>query len=821
MLKSQAKILNELSVAAFAIDKNHRIISWNKSCEDLTGFTAKEMLGTTDQWKVFYPVKRPTLSDLVLDGTAEEFKFYYDIDMEEQTSSFEIYKSEGWLELANKKVGYFAFEAKAIYSDSGEIVGVFEMLFDLTSHKHLSSKLKLSYDVFDKISDGVIITNEKNEIVFSNKAMEVMSGYSQSELLGKQPGFLGENNQKTNEKMWEHLHKHDMWKGYLVNQHKNGTEYSVNLSITKLKTDNNEVNYVGLLTDITKQRKILEQLNFLAHYDYLTKLPNRRYIEEKITKAIANADKKHTKCAVLFLDLDKFKHINDSLGHGAGDILLKEVAKRLKNVIRSCDIVARQSGDEFVILLDQINSEDEILPIVKKIQKTFEKSFMVKKHKISITNSMGVSVYPNDGKTCSQLLKNADTAMYWSKYTANLNYSFYSNEMNAHIVENINIIDKLNSALNKNLNVYFQPQYCIKTRKFFGAEALIRWYDEDLGWVRPDKFIPLAEEFGIINQIGNFVLKQACEVIQKTNLKISVNLSPIQLADEDLYNNIKKYIEQYNINPNLLTLEITETAFIQNFSQAKEILGNLKTLGISFALDDFGTGYSSLSYLYQLPFDYLKIDQSFLRNKENMSIVNSIIDMAEKLNLMTIAEGVETMEQLIILKYSGCSIIQGYYYSKPLPIDKFIKFVNDGDENLDINQIYDCAVINLEKVGFHNIDNEHRSLIEKIDLIEDYIIRADNNLNLKKEMKQLYEELLDHFINEESAMIENNYPDYLKHKKEHNDVIDKYVLLTQDIFSNKLKTQAVLSFMRRWFVGHILLADKKFIDYCRENNFKY
>lgn len=663
---------NAIPLPAFAIDNEHNIIFLNNAFEKLMGIMQKDILGLSN----YRSEKRPFLANLLLDGTKEDFLKYYNLNKDEIVNSC---KAESWLLTKNKELKYISCEAHLLYGENGEVIGAFECMKDLTENRFTDDKLKMHYSVFDVVSEGIIISDENNKILFINNAMTQMSGFSLEEAIGQIPYELFASKKiKQNffHNGWTNLKTEGRWKGEFYNTTKDGRDYRVKAQVSKIILESGDINYIGLVSNINEQKKMLEQLDFMAHYDDITKLPNRTFLEQKINAAMKVCEKNNTKCAVIFLDLDKFKNVNDSLGHDIGDILLREIGKRLKKYARKEDTVAHQGGDEFVILLENISDEEEVVSLAKEIKKVFDKSFKIKNHKISVTASIGISIYPIGGKTANDLLKNADTSMYFIKGKSKGDISIYTEEMNQHIIENIKIIDKLNYALPKDLNVYFQPQYCSTTKKIIGAEALIRWLDDELGWVRPDKFIPLAEEFGLIKPIGRFVLNKSCEVIKETGLKVAVNISPIQLMDEDLEKDIDKAIKKHKIDPSLLTLEITEGAFISNFEAVKSVLNKIKLLGIKLALDDFGTGYSSLSYLSQLPFDYLKIDQSFIKNQDNLILVSSIIDMAKKLNLTTIAEGIETLEQLNLLRHNGCNIIQGYFYSKPLTLEKLREFIH-------------------------------------------------------------------------------------------------------------------------------------------------
>jgi diguanylate cyclase (GGDEF)-like protein/PAS domain S-box-containing protein/hemerythrin-like metal-binding protein len=802
--------INLIKEPTFAVDLNHKVILWNKSCEEFTGILAKEMIGTRNHWQIIYNYPRPCLLDLVVDGDENELIKLYG---KETLKVNGVYGYEGWFFNRKKELKFLYVEAKIIYDSNNKPIGAVECVNDLTEKTIMNEKLKFSYSVFDKVAVGVIITDQAKNIIFINKHMEKISGFFLEDVIGKNHSyiFLDYSDSEKMEQILNSLKENGSWHGELVGLTKDGKEYKAKVNSSKLTMDQRETHYVSLISNITEQKKTIEKLKFLANYDYLTKLPNRAFLEQKIKQCINDCEEKNQKCAVMFLDLDKFKNVNDSLGHDVGDVLLKEVAKRLKDKVGDNGIVARQGGDEFVILLENIKNIDSVKLIAKNIKNSFSRSFNVKKHKISVTASIGISIYPENGITVNDLLKNADTSMYSSKDKRSGEVSIYEEKMNQHIIENILIIDKLNRVIDSDLIIYFQPQYCLKTKKLFGAESLIRWYDEDLGWIPPAKFIPIAEEFGLIKKIGSFVLNETCKMIKDSNLKISVNLSPIQLADEDIVKDIEKAIKKYKINPSLLTLEITEGAFISNYNDAKKVLLNLKNLGVQIALDDFGTGYASLSYLNQLPLDYLKIDQSFIKDPNNMSIVISIIDMAERLNLKTIAEGVETVDQLIMLKYSGCSFIQGYYYSRPIKKEDFLDFIKK-DNSQKVESVYDYALIDLKEFGVGILDEDHKLLLIELEKIEEGISNKKAREELINSLNGLYNKFLNHFFEEEGLMVDFEYKKYNHHKTEHNKMLEKYLLYLNDIIADKKPILPFLSFVRRWLIGHIMIEDRDFIE---------
>ncbi|MCK5881687.1 MAG: EAL domain-containing protein [Sinobacterium sp.] len=429
------------------------------------------------------------------------------------------------------------------------------------------------------------------------------------------------------------------------------------------------------------------QLHQRSNYDSLTQLPNRHFFIEQLEHQIKVAHREKSKIAVLFLDLDRFKIINDNLGHATGDQVLKIIAERLETTIRGNDTVARWGGDEFVIFLSDIRNQQEIEMIIKKITEVVEEVIHLADRQFHISTSLGISRYPSNGKDAVSLLKNADVSVYRAKEKGAGNHAFYVADMDANNVDRLSMETKLRRAIENNqLTLVYQPKVDIKNNKLSGVEALIRWHDDELGFVPPSQFIPLAEEIGIIHKIGEFVIRTACKqnaswrAMGLPSVRIAVNLSPSHLSDPKIVEHILKEMEFYKIEPSELELEITEETFLDSSEQCKKNLSLFHKFGLRISIDDFGTGYSCLSYLLDLPVTTLKIDGSFIKKlgtqPENDGIVNAIMTLGHGLGLDVVAECVETKEQLDFLQKNGCDVIQGYYFSKPLKPDQFVDYMN-------------------------------------------------------------------------------------------------------------------------------------------------
>ena len=440
-----------------------------------------------------------------------------------------------------------------------------------------------------------------------------------------------------------------------------------------------------IVRDITEQHKSSEVIRRHAYYDTLTLLPNRFLALDRLSQMIIDSEKSHKNIAVFFLDLDDFKKVNDSLGHEVGDKLLIEAALRLTKAIRKEDTIGRLGGDEFIVLSQGLNDENDPQTIADNLLKVFREPFQIDGRELILTLSIGIAVSPENGYTVSDLLRNADTAMYQAKSLGRNAYSFFTKEMNIAMIRRFEIEEQMHGALERNeFEVYYQPQFDVKTNKAIGAEALLRWHSAALGNITPDEFIPIAEHTGLIVVIGQYVVKQALNFLNQWQTSegeqytIAVNLSPRQFRDKNLIPFIKESLDEANIGAGSLELEITEGVLMTGQSYIADALQALQKLGVKLSMDDFGTGYSSLSYLRQYDFDVLKIDRSFIngitQNKEDRDLVKASIAIAHNLGLDVVAEGVEITEQLTILKELNCDYVQGYYFSKPMPAAHFIDF---------------------------------------------------------------------------------------------------------------------------------------------------
>ncbi|SHK67485.1 PAS domain S-box-containing protein/diguanylate cyclase (GGDEF) domain-containing protein [Marinobacter antarcticus] len=447
---------------------------------------------------------------------------------------------------------------------------------------------------------------------------------------------------------------------------------------------------VIVVRDITEQHNSAEIIRQHAYFDTLTLLPNRFLSLDRLSQILEEAKRSSEKIAVLFLDLDDFKKVNDSLGHGVGDKLLIEAAKRLKYALRKSDTVGRLGGDEFIVLLRALADDNNAIDIAENLLKVFREPFQIDGRELILTLSIGIAIYPENGICASDLLRNADTAMYQAKASGRNSYSFFTKEMNEIMLRRFEIEGQLHSALERNeFEVHYQPKFDVKTGNIVGAEALLRWKNPALGNVRPDEFIPIAEHTGLIVPIGKYVVKEALrflnewESAHQRDYTMAVNLSPRQFRDKDLIKFIKNSLSDASIKPESFEFEITEGVLIIGNSYIDDALDELHKLGVKLSMDDFGKGYSSLSYLRKYSFDILKIDQSFINgmtlNKEDFNLVKATIAMAHSLDLLVVAEGVEMRKQLTLLDELGCDLVQGYYFSRAIPAKELIAFQHPED----------------------------------------------------------------------------------------------------------------------------------------------
>ena len=536
--------------------------------------------------------------------------------------------------------------------------------------------------------DMIVATNLDSKIVGFNSAAQRTFGYSEAEVIGKPIDILyGKSSDLINVR--KEIAKFEKFEGEIINKRKNGGKFYSFMSASPLLDSKGKVvGVMGISRDITERKQAEEKIEHMAYHDQLTGLPNRILLTDRINQVLARGRRQSNLAVILFLDLDRFKFINDSLGHDAGDKLLKAVAERLKKSTRKSDTLARHGGDEFTILIQDLSKIEYITNLIERVFTAFEAPFNLEGRKFFITISMGVSIYPNDGEDAEALLKNADIAMYRAKEEGKNSYQLFTNAMHENTTARLNLEYKLRKAIEKEEFVlHYQPQVDITTGEVIGMEALLRWQDPKEGLIPPGNFIPLAEDTGLIVPIGEWVLRTACiqnKMWQERGFKpvtMSVNVSMRQFKQKDFVDIVKVTLKETNLNPQYLELELTETILMDDVESVIKKLHELKALGIRLSIDDFGTGYSSLEYLKRMPIDMLKIAQEFVKDinvdLNDVAIAKATIQMAQSMGLEVIAEGVETIEHQRILTDLHCNKTQGYLFSKPVPPEEFERLLID------------------------------------------------------------------------------------------------------------------------------------------------
>jgi diguanylate cyclase (GGDEF)-like protein/PAS domain S-box-containing protein len=547
------------------------------------------------------------------------------------------------------------------------------------------------------IGEAVVCTDILGNITFLNLVAEKMTGWSLQEAAGRPMTDVfrtwdtrgSEHTETTAELAILQIRAVHLPPSCTLIR-RDGLEIPIEDSIAPIHDrQGNAIGAVIVFRDVSVAQAMARQITHSAEHDFLTGLPNRMLLNDRIGQAVASAKRRKKQVAVLFLDLDGFKHINDSLGHPVGDKLLQSIAKRLAATVRGADTVSRQGGDEFVVLLADLSNADDAVNMAARMLRTVAEPHSVGLHDLHVTTSIGVSVYPDDGGDAETLIKNADTAMYQAKENGRQSYQFFKPAMNARAVERQSIEESLRRALDRQeFAIHYQPKICMRTGFITGAEALIRWTHSVRGSISPAQFIPVAEDCGLIVPIGRWVLRQACEQARewlKAGLPattMAVNVSAMEFQDEGFLENLTLILKESGMDPRALELELTESALMKRVEATAAILHTLKESGVQIAVDDFGTGYSSLSYLRKFPIDSLKIDQSFVRQigrgTDDAAIVTAVISMARSLKLRVVAEGVETSKELEFLKAHECDEAQGYYFGRPMPADQFAILLKAG-----------------------------------------------------------------------------------------------------------------------------------------------
>lgn len=564
-------------------------------------------------------------------------------------------------------------------------------LTDITEKIKAELEVKKFMMAVGQTVDWMIITNKHGIIEYANESVARITGYSIEEIIGKTPSIWKSDkyNQDFYKNLWDTILSGKPYQNVIINRKKNGELFHLSQSISPLKSEDGEILYfVSTGKDITESVVLEDKLYYLSYYDMITGLPNRTEFSRRITQAITNAELGTRKVAILIMDINKFIFINETFGTEIGDMVLRSIGNQLSKAIGKKNVVARIGGDEFGIILEDIKSSEDIFVYIDKIFKLIQQPIRIDEQEIVLSMSMGISIYPNDGKDMKQLLSKTEIALSLARRSETNTYMFYGEHMNSDAKNFLLMENKLLKAIKNNeFTVYYQPYFNLKTHTLAGLEALVRWDDRESGIISPGVFIPILEETGFIKEVGRQIIQIVCRQLREWIdqgyhvVPVAINLSPVQFRSSTLLEDIMEAVKGYDLNPNLIVFEITESTFMEDIAATYEVLKEMKHAGFTISIDDFGTGYSSLSYLKKFPVDHLKIDLSFIRDitkdTDDKAIVNAIISMAHHLNLKTIAEGIEQEEQLKELYSLQCDIGQGYYWSKPVPahiVESFLKY---------------------------------------------------------------------------------------------------------------------------------------------------
>ncbi|MBF0191310.1 MAG: EAL domain-containing protein [Magnetococcales bacterium] len=659
--------------AIVVMDANKLVHIFNPAAERVFGYAAAEMMGQN-------------VSRLMPNPMRDAHDGYVDRYLE----SGERKMIDQGREVVCQRQDQSVFPAELFVSEmrvSGfrMFVGVIN---DITERKRAEETLILARKVFEHAGEAILITNAGGVITDVNPAYEVITGYRKDEVLGKSPSITksGRHDEAFYREMWQQLLSSGQWEGEIWDRRKNGEVFPKWVSISAIRNSVGELtHYMAIFLDISDQKAVEHKLERLAFYDALTGLPNRMFFQERLSQDIARARRTDVQLALMFIDLDRFKWVNDTLGHAAGDNLLKQISLRLRGCVRESDTVARLGGDEFTIILADLVNTDHVAQVAQKLIATVCEPVHLLNQNVYVGASIGIALFPFDSGNQETLIKLADMAMYQAKEAGRNTFCFASKEVHVKAFDRIAMEDELYKALDREQLVpFYQPKWDLRVDRLCGAEALVRWIKPDGVLVNPGQFIPLAEETGLILSIGKQVLSSAAASTARWTegssivFKMAVNLSSREFQQADLLEQIRDVLEKTGLSAERLEIEITESMVMGNVERAVDIMKCLRNLGISLAMDDFGTGYSSLGYLKRFPLNTLKIDQSFVRDlpdcRGDGAIVEAILSMAHGLKLQVVAEGVETEEQREYLCQRGCEAIQGYLIGRPMPERDFIKF---------------------------------------------------------------------------------------------------------------------------------------------------
>jgi diguanylate cyclase (GGDEF)-like protein/PAS domain S-box-containing protein len=675
------EIIEFLPDATFVVDRNDKVVIWNRAMEQMTGVTKNDMIGKGDYEYAlpFYGYRRPHLLDLLDHSDDDLAAKYSNIRrtgeiLDAETFCPALYGGQG---------AHVWVTGVPLYDASGQRVGAIESIRDISARKQSEEYLRKLTHGIEHSASAVMITDVHGTIEYVNLKFTQLTGFAADEAVGRTPRILKSEAtpREVFDDLWKTILEGHEWRGEILNRRRTGEVYWSIASINPLHDDRGVItHFIANFEDINERKNAESTIERLAYYDPLTDLPNRRMLQDRLDQAMKRSRRQETGMALIYLDLDRFKHINDSLGHPAGDKLLREMANRFTAILRDDDIVCRLGGDEFAVIMHDIHHDQDAVPVARKLIAAAAEPMVLDGHEVAVSGSAGIALFPKDGNDVKTLEKHADIALYHAKEEGKNTFRFYSEELNKRISDRIHLEQGLRRILERQeLELLYQPKVSVATGRVSGVEALVRWNSPEFGLVSPLRFIPLAEETGLIIPIGEWVLRTACRQQlawseEGLQLSMAVNLSAVQFKSPGLIERIAAIIDESGIDPRFLELELTESALVDKPDMVVRLLEQLRALGCGLSIDDFGTGYSSLSYLKNFPVTVLKIDRTFVRdlahNSGDRAIAQSVVDLATNLDMQTVAEGVEDEEQLEILRQIGCTYIQGFYYSRPVPAGK-------------------------------------------------------------------------------------------------------------------------------------------------------
>ena len=683
-----AKLAGELQRSRQQLQEIQRLAgigSWELDLE------RNELSWSDELYQIFEidPVQGPVDYEHFLQMVHEEDRGRVDQAYQAALATRQPYEVEHRMVMPDGRIKQIRERGETFYDEAGKPLRSIGTAQDITDIRLLESQMQLLGSAFHHSGEAIMITDHNNRILTVNAAFTMLTGYAQDEVVGQDPRILsaGRTSREDYKRMWAAIKEKSFWQGEIWDRRKDGGVYPKWLSVSVIRDDQGDIRYhVAHFTDVSTERATEAKIHYMAHHDMLTGLNNRFSLKDRLEHALAVARRESARVALLFIDLDRFKVINDTLGHHVGDELLIHVSRRLRQCVRESDLVARLGGDEFVVMLSGIEHSSSVAMVAEKLVMRVAEPYPVGAHTLYTTPSIGIAIYPMDGEDGETLMRNADAAMYHAKSAGRNNFQFFDAKMNEAAVERLGIEHALRLALGRDeFRLHFQPIINLRTGKVSCVEALIRWQHPERGLLAPGMFIGVAEETGLIQPIGDWVIWAACRQLAAfreaglTGVKMAINISAIQMRNSDLSVLARGVIEAYSLPPGDLVFEITESVAMEHPDETVRVLDLLRDMGVSLALDDFGTGYSSLSYLRMFALDKLKLDRSFVeeigQDVDGQVICDATIGLAHNLGLTLVAEGVETEAQLDYLRARGCDLVQGYLFSKPLPAEQVMDFI--------------------------------------------------------------------------------------------------------------------------------------------------